>query len=80
MISSIVAPSLSAALMWRRVPGAYMCVKDASQAMLRSSTSLGGSAPLLYMGIAVAKELIGPHRIKLEKGIPCRIPLSTNIR
>jgi hypothetical protein len=26
MISSIVAPSFNAALMWRRVPGAYMCV------------------------------------------------------
>src|SRR5271170_6909619 len=32
-----------------------MCVKDASHAMLRNSMSLGESTPLLYMGIAVAK-------------------------
>jgi hypothetical protein len=26
--------------MWRRTPGAYMCVKEASQAMLSKSSSL----------------------------------------
>ena len=47
MISSIVAPSFRADWMCRRVPGAYMCVIDASTAMLRSSASLGVNTPLV---------------------------------
>jgi hypothetical protein len=41
MRSSIVAPSLNAALRCRRVPGAFVCVRDASLAMRRSSARLG---------------------------------------
>src|ERR1700743_249212 len=37
----------SAFLMCRRVPGAYMCVRESSRAMLSSSTSLGVMIPLL---------------------------------
>jgi hypothetical protein len=33
----------------RGVPGAYMCVYEASKAMLSSSTSFGGSTPLPYI-------------------------------
>jgi hypothetical protein len=40
------APSFSAALICRCVPGAYMRVKDASNAMLKSSVSLAGITPL----------------------------------
>ena len=47
MISSGVAPALSAPLMCRRVPGAYMCVMDASKAMLISSMNFGVKMPLL---------------------------------
>ena len=41
MISSMVAPRAKSALMWRRVPGAYMCVTEASNAILSSSTNSG---------------------------------------
>ena len=47
MISSGVAPALSAPCMWRRVPGAYMCVMEASKAMLINSMNLGVKSPLL---------------------------------
>ncbi|MNE99458.1 hypothetical protein D3C80_1981410 [compost metagenome] len=43
MISSMDAPRAKAPLIWRRVPGAYMCVTDASNAMLSSSTNFGWS-------------------------------------
>jgi hypothetical protein len=46
MISSIVAPSFRAALMCRRVPGAYVWVCEMSNAMLKSSASFGESTPL----------------------------------
>jgi hypothetical protein len=41
MISSMVAPRAKAPLIWRRVPGANMCVIEASNAMLSSSTNFG---------------------------------------
>ena len=47
MISSGVAPAFNAPLIWRRVPGAYMCVTDASRAMLISSRNFGEKIPLL---------------------------------
>ena len=47
MISSGVAPALRAALIWRRTPGAYMWVTDASSAMLINSRNLGEKSPLL---------------------------------
>ena len=34
--------------MCRRVPGAYICVMEASKAMLISSRNLGVKRPLLY--------------------------------
>ena len=55
MISATVAPAARAPLMWRRVPGAYRCVYEASNATLSNSTSFALMTPLAYTGMAVAK-------------------------
>ncbi|ODV43003.1 hypothetical protein AWV79_21505 [Cupriavidus sp. UYMMa02A] len=39
------APSSRAFRIWRRVPGAYMWVHDASTAMARNSSTFGSSTP-----------------------------------
>ncbi len=76
MISSGVAPALSAPWMCRRVPGAYMWVMDASKAMLINSMNLGVKRPLLYTLAPKAKNSIGPGRGKLVERIPRRVPLT----
>src|SRR4029450_3960838 len=55
VISSFVAPALSARWMWRRTPGAYMCVHDASSAMPMSSTVFASSAPATRGAMAIAR-------------------------
>ena len=45
VISSWVAPSFSAFLMWRRTPGPYMWVHEASTAIARNSIVLASSTP-----------------------------------
>ena len=54
MRSSIVTPSLNTALMCRRVPGAHVCVIDASLAMRRSSARLGARTLPRSIGAAAA--------------------------
>ena len=54
VISSLVAPALSARRMCRRTPGAYMCVHEASRAMPMSSIVFASSAPATAGVIAIA--------------------------
>ena len=60
MISSGVAPALSAPWMCRRVPGAYMCVMEASKAMLINSKNLGVNSRSYKRWQTEGKEFIGP--------------------
>src|SRR5574337_796962 len=54
VISSLVAPSSSAWRMWRRVPGAYMWVHDASTAIAMNSITFGSSTPEAIGCMAIA--------------------------
>src|SRR6185369_3487524 len=49
-----VAPAFNARWMWRRTPGAYMWVQDASSAMPTSSIVFASSAPATAGAIAIA--------------------------
>jgi hypothetical protein len=60
MISSGVAPAFSAPLMCRHVPGAYMCVIDASKAMLFNSLNLRRQVSALVNLRPQAEEVVGP--------------------
>ena len=53
-ISATVAPCRSAALMDRRVVGAYMCKYEAPRAIFTNSMSFRGKAPLEYISRAEA--------------------------
>ena len=76
MISSKVAPALSALLMWRRVPGAYMCVYGSIEGDAQEFDLLGWHHAAPVNGRGDRHEFIGPYRIELEERIPRRVPLS----
>ena len=75
IISSTVAPSWSAAFMWRLVPGAYICVYDASKAMLASSANFLSRRFPGVNGRTTNHERFGPNGVYIVERVPRDVPL-----